>query len=225
MAGLCPEGFGMSVTLLAASVATGANRQFPQAGLAPARALHLSTARRIKRVRDAHPAYVLHHTGSSESSTMRRSNCTSDTSPRMVQVNGRDATQTARSIDLSRRVHRPRPPSPLPASRERRRGRLRRSAVAASRTLSFSIARWAVAALRSRYPLPDRPHSKPKRFHNIASPGRSARPRRLRPNRSKCLETNPTLPGMPPPIKTRCETCRVHHHYAHDQRTAWHRHL
>jgi Transposase DDE domain group 1 len=38
----------------------------------------------IKRVRDAHPAYVLHRTGSSESSTMRRSNCTSDTSPRMV---------------------------------------------------------------------------------------------------------------------------------------------
>jgi hypothetical protein len=175
-------------------------------------------------------------------------------------VSRRDATQTARSIDLSRRVHRPRPPSPLPASRERRRGRLRRSAVAASRTLSFSIARWAVAALRSRCPLPDRPHSKPnspwqksagafwaagnpqnwpisersawrrrapqtlspraaKRFHNIASPGRSERRPRLRPYRSKCLETNPTLPGMPPPIKTRCETCRVHHHSAHDQRT------
>ena len=35
-AGRCPEGFSESVTLLAASVATGANRQFPQAGLAPA---------------------------------------------------------------------------------------------------------------------------------------------------------------------------------------------
>jgi hypothetical protein len=38
----------------------------------------------IKRVTDAHAAYVLHRTGSSESNTMRRSNCTSDTSPRMV---------------------------------------------------------------------------------------------------------------------------------------------
>src|SRR5437870_13838947 len=43
----CPESFDKSVTLLAVSVATGANRQFPQAGLAPARALHLFTARRI----------------------------------------------------------------------------------------------------------------------------------------------------------------------------------
>src|SRR5713101_2405265 len=51
-AGRCPEGFSKSVTLLAASVATGANRQFPQAGLAPARALHLFTARRIIQAGD-----------------------------------------------------------------------------------------------------------------------------------------------------------------------------
>ena len=38
-----------AVCFLAASIATGANRQFPQAGLAPARALHLFTARRIDR--------------------------------------------------------------------------------------------------------------------------------------------------------------------------------
>src|SRR3989441_8808650 len=48
----CPESFDKSVILLAVSVATGANRQFPQAGLAPARALHLFTARRIIQARD-----------------------------------------------------------------------------------------------------------------------------------------------------------------------------
>src|SRR2546427_5470811 len=47
----CPESFDKSVTLPAVSVATGANRQFPQAGPAPARALHLFTARRIIRAR------------------------------------------------------------------------------------------------------------------------------------------------------------------------------
>ena len=40
--GLCPEGFDQSVTLLAASVATGVSPTTPQAGLAPARTQRLS---------------------------------------------------------------------------------------------------------------------------------------------------------------------------------------
>src|SRR2546422_1886513 len=51
----CPESFDKSVTLPAVSVATGANRQFPQAGPAPARALHLFTARRIIQARASNP--------------------------------------------------------------------------------------------------------------------------------------------------------------------------
>jgi len=45
MAGLCPESFSKLVTLPAASVATGVNRQLPQTGLAPARTQHIFTPR------------------------------------------------------------------------------------------------------------------------------------------------------------------------------------
>src|SRR5439155_15019490 len=38
----CPESFNKLVTLLPAAIATGANRRFPRAGLAPARTQHLS---------------------------------------------------------------------------------------------------------------------------------------------------------------------------------------
>src|SRR5437899_11245728 len=41
----CPESFDKSVTLPAVSVATGAKRQFPEAGPAAAIALHVVTAR------------------------------------------------------------------------------------------------------------------------------------------------------------------------------------
>src|SRR5207245_2462808 len=72
----CPESFDKSVTLPAVSVATGANRQFPQAGPAPARALHLFTARRIiSGFRRWPPRWTSSPAGVSRSISSRRMEC------------------------------------------------------------------------------------------------------------------------------------------------------
>jgi hypothetical protein len=51
MVGRCPESFSRSVTLLAASVATGVHRQLPRRDLHPQDSRHLFTARRIVRAK------------------------------------------------------------------------------------------------------------------------------------------------------------------------------